>query len=141
MIIRECISCGKTATLLQGLDEFVINHSCKFSMQNICKDCKKIQARKERKSNPLKSRESSKKYRDSNIEKLNSYVKEWKCSKCDFTHPTRFPFDFHHTIPENKEETIGNIMHHSWDKIKKEVDKCIILCANCHRLEHSKEDY
>ena len=48
MIIRKCIRCGKTATLLQGLNDFVINHSCKFSRQNICKECKKIQARKEK---------------------------------------------------------------------------------------------
>jgi hypothetical protein len=25
-----------------------------------------------------------------------------------------------------------------WDDIKKELDKCILLCAICHRIEHSQ---
>ena len=47
-------------------------------------------------------------------------------------------FDFHHI--NNKSFGIsGNVMEKSLDKLKKEADNCILLCANCHRKKHSEE--
>jgi len=46
--------------------------------------------------------------------------------------------EFHHVNRDNKEFNIsqdGNSM--SWDKVKNELDKCICVCANCHREIHS----
>jgi hypothetical protein len=34
----------------------------------------------------------------------------------------------------NKEFNISSILN--WDKIKKELEKCVLLCANCHREVH-----
>ena len=48
-------------------------------------------------------------------------------------------YDFHHINPKEKEVAISKIMSHSWESIKNELDKCILLCANCHRIEHNKE--
>ena len=42
--------------------------------------------------------------------------------------------DFHHIDPTTKEFGIsGKGMTRSWEKIKTELDKCILVCANCHR--------
>ena len=46
-------------------------------------------------------------------------------------------FDFHHTDPSTK---VANISNLCMDKRKdsiilNEISKCILLCANCHRLE------
>ena len=42
--------------------------------------------------------------------------------------------DFHHINPSTKEFGIsGKGMTGSWEKIKAELDKCILVCANCHR--------
>ena len=45
-------------------------------------------------------------------------------------------FDFHHINPDEKEVTIGKIIDHSKEKIQAELEKCLMLCPNCHRNEH-----
>ena len=43
-------------------------------------------------------------------------------------------FDFHHLDPTTKTFAISNDPHtRSWDRVREEIDKCQLLCANCHR--------
>lgn len=44
-------------------------------------------------------------------------------------------FDFHHLDPRGKDFTISEAMT-SWERIKPELDKCELLCSNCHREVH-----
>jgi len=45
--------------------------------------------------------------------------------------------EFHHLDPKEKDFSISNTgVTRSWDKIKIELDKCLLLCANCHREAH-----
>jgi predicted HNH restriction endonuclease len=50
------------------------------------------------------------------------------------------PFDFHHPDPTIKEYGgVAGLM--SWSnttKLKQEVAKCILLCKNCHAIEHER---
>ncbi len=56
-----------------------------------------------------------------------------KCACCGYAdHPG--VLDFHHVDPSTKEFSIGDKGYtRSWEKIKAELDKCILVCANCHR--------
>ena len=58
-----------------------------------------------------------------------------KCSKCGITYP-HYVYDFHHKNPKEKEFAISLILYYSEESLKKELDKCALLCANCHREEH-----
>ena len=49
-------------------------------------------------------------------------------------HPSAF--DFHHADPSTKDIGINKMLGGNWDRLKKELDKCILLCANCHRVRH-----
>lgn len=48
-------------------------------------------------------------------------------------------FDFHHRDPKEKLFTIADSCK-SFDNIKSELDKCDLLCDNCHRILHYLED-
>lgn len=46
-------------------------------------------------------------------------------------------FDFHHVDQKEKDFSISSITSTKLtDPIKSELDKCVLLCANCHRLRH-----
>jgi len=45
-------------------------------------------------------------------------------------------YDFHHLNIKKKDAKPTRLMMSSWEKIKKELDKCVLLCANCHRMRH-----
>ena len=46
-------------------------------------------------------------------------------------------FEFHHIDIDNKEFTIAKAGYGNWEKVRLELDKCVMLCANCHRIEHN----
>lgn len=61
-----------------------------------------------------------------------------KCVKCGYK-KCLAALDFHHVDPSKKKFGISLKLGRSWDKLKDELQKCIILCANCHTEEHYVE--
>lgn len=59
---------------------------------------------------------------------------EYKGGKCEICGYSKciWALEFHHINPELKLFEIGNNTF-SWEKNQKELDKCILVCANCHR--------
>lgn len=58
-----------------------------------------------------------------------------KCIMCGYDKCTAV-LEFHHRIPEDKSFTISTNLNKSWNSLKVELDKCDLLCANCHRELH-----
>lgn len=69
-----------------------------------------------------------------NKQKLVDY-KGGKCESCGYDRCVT-ALDFHHLDPKEKEFTIGSNKGKSWEALKVEVDKCAMVCANCHREIH-----
>jgi len=45
--------------------------------------------------------------------------------------------EFHHLDPKEKEIKISDNTTHTWEKLVKELDKCVLLCSNCHVEVHA----
>jgi len=70
--------------------------------------------------------------------RLNSMIERhfggFVCSECKFTGvPSQF--DCHHIDPATKSRGISKMRNYSEKKINEELDKCELLCANCHRMK------
>lgn len=71
---------------------------------------------------------------------FDEFKKTLKCQECNDSR--HYVLDFHHRDPKEKEKALGEIMQRGWSKkrIMKEVDKCDVYCANCHRELHYKDN-
>jgi hypothetical protein len=71
-------------------------------------------------------------------EKWHIFKLTLKCTTCGFAHPAAL--DFHHEDPSKKEAHIHRLLQNGLSsKLKKELEKCIVLCSNCHRIHHYNE--
>lgn len=59
-----------------------------------------------------------------------------KCQKCDYSKCME-ALEFHHIDPEYKDPTFQSMRYWGLEKAKLELDKCLLLCSNCHREIHA----
>jgi len=107
------------------------------------------------KENYKKNREKRKKYereigtpkRKKRRRELKSDLVKYKggkCEHCNVAYPYNGVYDFHHIDPNKKDFEIslaldGKIASlRPRENLLKEIDRCLMLCANCHRIEHAK---
>jgi 5-methylcytosine-specific restriction endonuclease McrA len=61
-----------------------------------------------------------------------------KCEKCGYDRCVG-ALEFHHLDPNKKDFNISKSGHsRSWKRVKDELDKCILLCSNCHKETHEE---
>jgi hypothetical protein len=62
-----------------------------------------------------------------------------KCIRCGYNSCVD-ALDFHHREPSKKEGKMTRVLRRSFKNIKKELDKCDLVCCRCHREIHSEWD-
>ena len=60
-----------------------------------------------------------------------------KCERCGYNKCID-ALEFHHIDPSKKDKNFGSMKLRKWEDQKNELDKCICVCANCHREIHSE---
>lgn len=63
-----------------------------------------------------------------------------KCLHCGYDECLS-AMHFHHVNSENKSFNINQGIARKWEVIRSELDKCILLCMNCHFKEHERLDF
>lgn len=94
-----------------------------------------------------------KRWRDKNSKKRNDIkrayyrarklkamaLKDNKCSFCgvEYNGSNAPIFEFHHTNPSEKDAGLTRMLiNKAWATTLKELDKCVLVCANCHNQHH-----
>jgi hypothetical protein len=71
---------------------------------------------------------------------LGKYKVEKGCHVCGFNQSIH-ALDWHHVNMEEKEAHITDLHSGKLTKLFHELKKCVVLCANCHRMVHAHEIY
>lgn len=117
METKICSKCGKELPI----DQFNWRDKKKGTRRAECKTCH---------SSYMKQKYQEKK---NIVQELKS---QCRCAKCGDNRG--YVLEYHHVNPEEKENTIARLTSNNYtlDKVYDEIQKCIVLCANCHREFH-----
>jgi Zn finger protein HypA/HybF involved in hydrogenase expression len=114
-----------------------INESCKKWYQDNREYIKAKQKERYYKSSDEVKAEWALAKRNKNA-KTRAFIKEYKnscsCKKC--SESRNYVLDFHHLDPLQKDFNLGDAVKYSLKKIENELEKCIVLCRNCHSEFH-----
>lgn len=110
--MKACNTCG----VEKPLSEFYKHHLARDGHEPRCKTCKVKVAREHRNSWKIQAIKD----------------KGGKCEMCGGEFPPCV-YDFHHTS-DDKEVSPGKA--NSKHQFFREIEKCMLLCANCHRIIH-----
>lgn len=129
--MKKCPKCQKELPN----ENFSNNKSKKDKLSTYCKSCTVYY----RKNSYLKKREhylnKTKEYKKEIVKNIQDLKSDLSCSKCGENHPA--VLDFHHRDPQEKEFSISYAVRSlSKEKLQKEIEKCDVLCSNCHRKLH-----
>lgn len=70
---------------------------------------------------------------------INRIKLECGCEHCGYDeNPTAL--QFHHVDKSTKKFTISANVHGNIMRILREIEKCIVLCANCHAIEEQRQN-
>lgn len=134
MNTKICYDCKRDLELAC----FRTNVAKKDGYQGSCIECRKSYNKRHYKNNIEKYKEKA----IFHNKQLTIWFKELKsklkCSICSEDHPSCL--DFHHKDPNEKDGNIREILiSYGKKRCLQEIEKCTVLCANCHRKLHYDE--
>jgi hypothetical protein len=134
--MKVCYKCGKELNENNARKSILLKHGVK---SGLCRECDKIRVKVYNKT--LLGRKASQRRNQRRREQARIKVDAIKISKgcidCPVGtvwHPAALQFD--HIDPSQKEFTIANAVNCSWSTVLKEIEKCVVRCANHHAIKH-----
>lgn len=132
METKICSKCKQE----KPLSEFAINRTRKDGHASDCKACRKIYRDKHYLEHKEYYKDKASKYRSKKNKEFEELRSTLKCSICG--EDRHWCLEFHHLNPNEKESEVTRLKE-SPRRLREELKKCIVLCANCHRGLHYKE--
>lgn len=126
--MRKCTKCGTE----KQIDEF---HRKGTGRKTVCATCCREYGRSHYAANKDTYRETAKKHRDETRRKNRDYVRKLKesapCTDCRQKYPY-YVMQFDHL--GDKERNVADMMQFPRARLEAEIQKCEIVCANCHAV-------
>ncbi len=119
---KICIDCKQEKPIV----EFYKQNDHQFGVMSYCKNCFNFRCVQRWKNRKIKALE----YKGFACERCGLHLKDAHFAV----------FEFHHLNPKQKEFDWSKLRLKSWKKITDELDKCILVCANCHRIIHAESE-
>lgn len=138
MTTKNCTLCKKE----KSLDSFNKRIRSKDGHQNVCKECNGKQSKRYYKKHKAKHKEKTKKQKleiqTRNRRFLWNYLEEHPCIDCGYSNPIALEFDH---VRGKKIAALSQLASDCWslEKIKEEISKCEVRCANCHRIKTANQ--
>lgn len=136
--MKKCSVCGKEKEL-SGFDK----RSDINGHRSYCKECRKEKRRETHQKYYQKNKVKIKAKQKEIVAINRKYVKDLKKNGCcvDCGEDRWQCLDFDHIDPSQKTNDIKYLSHHSFslEIVKKELSKCELRCANCHRVRSAKQ--
>lgn len=121
--VHRCSKCGE----IKPVENFPKwKRRGEYRRTGVCRECIRERNRK----NDRRKRERA--------NKLIEKAKDRPCALCGKQYPASV-MDFHHI--EEKGNEVSKMRNYSVEAIKKEMEKCVILCCNCHRMLENTDIY
>lgn len=130
MTHKVCTKCKEE----RPLESFHKNKAAPDGLSYVCKACTywraaEWQQRNKKKRNIDNSERNRQRKRDA-VEAFGN-----KCHDCGNSYPDCC-FDFHHLDSNSKDMNPSAVLRLSKERRDAELEKCVLLCANCHRIRH-----
>lgn len=136
METKVCCKCKRELPV----DNFSFKNKEKGTRHSLCLDCEK-QYKRDWYYRHYKEKETREKFLKRNREymaRVNDMINQHKTSCLICGEDNKCCLDFHHLDPNLKEGAIASIKGRvSSEEIQAEINKCVVLCANCHRKVHA----
>ena len=124
----------------KSIEDFFWNcNKSKKAKRKVCILCLRLRNQNWYKKNSKVHILKAKHRKDRNREFIHEYKVAHSCIQCGESDP--LVLDFDHRDPSKKSFGICDSVHNgrSLEKIQEEIDKCDMLCANCHRRKTAKQ--
>lgn len=127
---KVCTKCKVDKPLM----EYFKTKRSKDGLQPACKSCMNISYKASRGKKQEHYNAVGAARRRSITQKIREWKEEQGCCIC----PEKFGpcLELHHTNAADKDFDPSEAMNKSWSAFLKEAEKCVVVCANCHRKVH-----